>query len=73
MQLCKCLANQIKYFLVDLEKTKEHEKIIYWQALGHGYTDDLNKAGIYDNDVATSNCLIDGTGNTIKIKCINAQ
>lgn len=70
MQLCECLVNQIKYFLIDLEKTKEHEKIIYWQVLGHGYTDDLNEAGIYDSDVATSNCLIDATGNTVKIKCI---
>lgn len=47
----------MEYYLLSLKWSKSKEKYIWWGPNGSGYTEDLNKAGVYTDEDLDKNPL----------------
>jgi hypothetical protein len=63
----KEIGNMENYYLIDLERTIGSGRTHYWKANRHGYTMDLNEAGLFDEPVAKRICDEDFDKRTIMV------
>lgn len=57
----------MKYYLLDLERTIGNGVPTYWNQNRHGYTEDLERAGLFSKDIAEMTVNSDLDKWTVKI------